>query len=109
MLPASGFHPTGVYANARALLDAGGRLVLASNCNPGSSPTSSMPLVIALACAGLRVTIGEAITAVTARAAELLGFDDRGRIAVGLRADLSCSVTPTSGNSVTSWAAIPST
>ena len=88
MLPASGFHTDGRYADARALLDAGGRLVLATNCNPGSSPTSSMPLVIALARRQLRVTIDEAIAAVTSRAAALLGFSDRGRVAPGLRADL---------------------
>ncbi len=92
MLPASGLHThardDGRYADARALLDAGGALVLATNCNPGSSPTSSMPLVIALARRHLRVTIDEAITAVTSRAAALLGFTDRGRIAPGLRADL---------------------
>ena len=87
MLPATGFHTDGRYADARALLDAGGTLVLASNCNPGSSPTSSIPLVIALARRQLHVTIDEAIAAVTSRAAALLGFRDRGRIAPGLRAD----------------------
>jgi imidazolonepropionase len=87
MLPASGFHTDGRYADGRALLDAGGTLVLATNCNPGSSPTSSMPLVIALARRHLRVTIDEAIAAVTSRAAALLGFTDRGRIVAGLRAD----------------------
>ncbi len=87
MLPASGFHTDGRYADARALLDAGGTLVLASNCNPGSSPTSSIPLVIALARRQLHVSIEEAIVAVTSHAAALLGFGDRGRIAPGLRAD----------------------
>ena len=87
MLPASGFHTDGRYGDARALLDAGGTLVLASNCNPGSSPTSSIPLVIALARRRLRVTIDEAIAAVTSRAAALLGYRERGRIAPGLRAD----------------------
>ncbi len=88
MLPASGFHTDGRYADARALLDAGGRLVLATNCNPGSSPTSSMPLVVAIARRQLRVTIDETIAAVTSHAAGLLGFSDRGRVAPGLRADL---------------------
>jgi imidazolonepropionase len=87
MLPASGFHTDGRYADARALLDAGGTLVLASNCNPGSSPTSSIPLVIALARRQLHVSIEEAIVAVTSHAAALLGFGDRGHIAPGLRAD----------------------
>jgi imidazolonepropionase len=88
MLPASGFHVDGRYANGRAFLDAGGKLVLASNCNPGTAPTSSMPFVIALAVRKLGLSALEAITATTSRAAELLGLPDRGRVAVGLRADL---------------------
>lgn len=88
MLPASGFHVDGRYANARAFLDAGGKLVLASNCNPGTAPTSSMPFVIALAVRHLGLTVDEAIVATTSRAAELLGLRDRGLIAVGQRADL---------------------
>jgi imidazolonepropionase len=90
-LPAVGLHdgdPGARTANARALLDAGGRVVLASNCNPGSSPTSSMPLVIALARRQLGLTTDEAIAATTEHAALLLGLPDRGRIAPGLRADL---------------------
>jgi imidazolonepropionase len=88
MLPASGFHTDGRYADARTFLDAGGKLVLASNCNPGSSPTSSMPFVIALAVRKLGMTFGEAMTATTATPAALLGLEDRGRIEPGLRADL---------------------
>ncbi len=88
MLPATAFHLDGAYANGRAFLDAGGRLVLATNCNPGSSPTSSIPFVVALAVRRLGLSIAEAIRAVTATAAERLGFGDRGRIAVGQRADL---------------------
>jgi imidazolonepropionase len=89
MLPASGFHLDGRYANARAFLDAGGKLVLASNYNPGSSPTSSMPFVIALAVRKLGVTLTEAVVASTSRAAQLLGLFDRGLIRVGMRADLA--------------------
>ena len=88
MLPASGFHVDSRYANGRAFLDAGGKLVLASNCNPGSAPTSSMPFVIALAVRKLGLTAAEAITATTSAAAALFGLDDRGRIAPGMRADL---------------------
>jgi imidazolonepropionase len=88
LLPACDFHGGAPYANARALLDAGGRLVLATNCNPGSSPTSSLPFVVALAVRKLGLSVGEAITAVTSQAAALLGLTDRGRIAPGLRADL---------------------
>jgi imidazolonepropionase len=88
MLPISGFHTDGRYANGRAFVDAGGKLVLASNCNPGSAPSSSMPFVIALAVRKLGLTVGEALPAVSSRAAELLGLGDRGTIAVGKRADL---------------------
>ena len=88
MLPASGFHTDGRYANGRAFLDAGGKLVLASNCNPGSAPTSSMPFVVAVGVRKLGLTLGEALPAVSRHAAELLGFGDRGTIAVGKRADL---------------------
>lgn len=88
MLPASAFHLDGSYPNARAFLDAGGKLVLASNCNPGSSPTSSMPFVIALAVRKLGITCAEALVASTSRAADLLGLPDRGRARPGARADL---------------------
>jgi imidazolonepropionase len=88
MLPASGFHVDGRYANGRAFLDAGGKLVLASNCNPGSAPTSSIPFVVALAVRKLGVHVDEAIRAVTSTAAALLGLPDRGRVAAGQRADL---------------------
>ena len=88
MLPLSGFHTDDRYANARAFLDAGGELVLASNCNPGSSPSSSLPLVIAMATRKLGVTTSEAVDACTKTAASLLGLSDRGEIAEGKRADL---------------------
>jgi len=88
VLPASGFHLDGRYANARTFLDAGGRLVLASNCNPGSAPSSSMPLVLALAQRHCGVTLDEAISAATYNPAKLLGFRDRGWLAPGQRADL---------------------
>jgi imidazolonepropionase len=88
MLPACGFHVDGRYANGRALLDAGGKLVLGSNCNPGSAPTNSIPFVIALAVRKLGLSAREAITSTTLTAAQLLGFKDRGAIAAGLRADL---------------------
>jgi imidazolonepropionase len=88
MLPACGFHVDGRYGDARAFLDAGGKLVLASNCNPGSAPTSSIPFVIAVAVRKLGMTAMEAITASTSRAAALLGLSDRGRTVQGMRADL---------------------
>ncbi len=88
MLPVSGFHTDQRYASGRAFLDRGGKLVLASNYNPGSSPSSSIPFVIALAVRALGLTPLEAIAAVTRTAAELLGLPDRGVLAAGARADL---------------------
>jgi imidazolonepropionase len=88
MLPVTGFHTDQRYAAGRAFLDLGGKLVLASNYNPGSSPSSSMPLVIALGVRALGLSALEAIDATTRAPAELLGLDDRGRIAVGARADV---------------------
>lgn len=88
MLPCSGFHVDGRFGNGRGFVDAGGSLVLATNCNPGSAPTSSMPLAIALAVRHLGITAAEAITACTRNGASLLGLDDRGVIEAGMRADL---------------------
>lgn len=88
MLPCSGFHVDGRYADARGLLDAGGALAIATNANPGSAPCLSMPMAIALAVRNLGITAGEAIGACTVNAAALLGLNDRGRIAPGLPADL---------------------
>jgi imidazolonepropionase len=88
LLPASGFHLDDRYADARQLLDAGGKLVLASNYNPGSAPSPSMAFVIALAVRKLELTVAEAIQATTSAPAHLLGLHDRGRIAPGARADL---------------------
>lgn len=87
-LPASGFHLGNGYANARRILEAGGKLVLATNCNPGSAPTSSMPLVIALAMREMGLSIEEAIAATTSTPAQMLGLADRGEVAPGKRADL---------------------
>jgi imidazolonepropionase len=88
LLPVSGFHTDGRYADARSFHDAGGKLVLASNCNPGSSPCASLPFVIALSLRKLGLTVHEAIRACTHSAAALLGLNDRGVLAPGMRADL---------------------
>jgi imidazolonepropionase len=88
MLPCSGFQVDDRYGDGRAFVDAGGALVIATNCNPGSAPTSSMPMAIALATRKLGLTTAEAISACTVNAAALLGFADRGVLAPGKRADL---------------------
>jgi imidazolonepropionase len=88
-LPCSGFHLDDAYAPARAFIDAGGALAIATNYNPGSAPTPSMPFTIALACRKLGLTVAEAITCATYNPAVLLGIDERvGSIEPGKRADL---------------------
>lgn len=87
-LPCAGFHTDGRYANARAIIDAGGAVVLATNLNPGSAPCASMPMAIALAVRHCGLSPAEAIVACSANAAALLGFADRGVVAPGMRADM---------------------
>ncbi len=81
-------------APARRLLDAGAALALATDLNPGSSPTLSLPLVMALAVSQLGLRHAEAVNAVTVNAAAALGMvADRGQLAPGFRADLAvCDV-----------------
>lgn len=88
ILPCTGFHTDGRYARGGYFVDKGGALALATNCNPGSSPTHSMPLAIALAVRFCGLTPAEAIAAATVNAARLLGLNDRGTIEPGQRADL---------------------
>lgn len=87
-LPCTGFHVDGRYARAGFLVDQGGSVALATNCNPGSSPSHSMPLAIALAVRFCGLTPAEAIAAATVNAAAVLGLNDRGALAVGQRADV---------------------
>ncbi len=88
LLPVSGFHLDDRYAEGRALVDAGGAVVVATNWNPGSAPSPSIPFAAALAVRKNGLTPNETLTAVTHNAAVLLGFPDRGRIEEGSRGDL---------------------
>jgi imidazolonepropionase len=88
-LPVCGFQLDDRYAPARQFVDAGGALALATNYNPGSAPSPSMPFVIALAGRKLGLSVAEAITASTINAARVLGLqDDMGSIEPGKRADV---------------------
>jgi imidazolonepropionase len=88
LLPGVEFSTRQPYPDARRLLDAGVAVALASDCNPGSSFTSSVPLCIALAVREMGMIPAEAVRAATAGGARALDRDDVGRIAVGSRADL---------------------
>jgi imidazolonepropionase len=76
------------YAPARALLDAGATVALATDFNPGSSPTPSLPLVMTLASSQMRMTPAEALRAATAGGARALRLEGAGTIAEGGPADL---------------------
>ena len=86
LLPASDFSTRSPYPAARRLLDAGATVALATNCNPGSSYTTSMPFVIALAVRELGMTCAEALWSATAGGAQALRRTDVGNLRVGSRA-----------------------
>jgi imidazolonepropionase len=91
LLPGCDFH-LGVkkYAPARALIDAGASVALATDYNPGTSPTVSMPMILSLACTQLRMSPAEAIAAATINAACSLLRDHKiGSLEVGKQADLA--------------------
>jgi imidazolonepropionase len=88
LLPGAEFSTRSPYPNARRLLDAGVTVALATDCNPGSSYTSSMAFCIALAVREMRMTPAEAVRAATAGGARALRRDDVGVLRAGARADL---------------------
>jgi imidazolonepropionase len=88
LLPGAEFSTRSPYPDARRLLDAGVTVALATDCNPGSSYTTSMPLCIALGVREMRMTPLEALYAATAGGAKALRRTDVGHLAVGARADL---------------------
>jgi imidazolonepropionase len=88
LLPGAEFGTRHPYPDARRLLDAGATVALATDCNPGSSFTSSMSFCIALAVRDMRMTTQEAVWAATAGGARALRRSDVGHLAVGARADL---------------------
>ncbi|MFI8856184.1 imidazolonepropionase [Streptomyces prasinus] len=88
LLPGAEFSTRAPWPDARRLLDAGVTVALSTDCNPGSSFTSSVPFCIALAVRDMGMTPDEALWAATAGGAAALRRTDVGRIAPGARADL---------------------
>lgn len=93
-LPATDFSTRQPYPDARRVIDAGANVAIASNCNPGSSYTTSMSLCIALAVRDMRMTIEEAVAAATVGGAAALHRHDIGRLTPGARADITVLGAP---------------
>lgn len=82
-------------ARGRAMIDAGCAVALATDYNPGSCHTQSMPMILTLACLHYGFSAAEAISAATVNSAASLGLGDRrGRLAVGLEADIIALEAP---------------
>lgn len=94
LLPACDFSTRAPYPDGRRLLDAGVPVALATDCNPGTSYTTSMSLCIALAVRELHLTPEEALTAATLGGAKALRRDDVGHLRTGARADLAVLDAP---------------
>jgi imidazolonepropionase len=88
LLPGAEFSTRSPYPPARALLEAGATVALATDCNPGSSYTTSMPFCIALAVREMALTPAEAVLAATRGGAAALRRPDVGHLTLGARGDL---------------------
>jgi imidazolonepropionase len=89
LLPSTSFYLDKPYARARQMVDAGVAVAVATDFNPGSSPSLNMQFAMNLACLKLRLTPAEALTAVTLNGAAAIGCADIcGSIEVGKKADL---------------------
>ncbi|MFE6838909.1 imidazolonepropionase [Streptomyces sp. NPDC057705] len=94
LLPGAEFSTRAVWPDARRLIDAGATVALSTDCNPGSSYTSSMPFCIALAVRDMRMTPDEALWSATAGGARALRRGDIGAVTPGARADLALLDAP---------------
>lgn len=94
LLPGVEFSTRSPYPPARRLIDAGATVAVASDCNPGSCFTSSMPFCIALAVREMHMTTEEAVWAATAGGARALRRDEIGSLSPGMRADLTVLDAP---------------
>lgn len=94
LLPGAEFSTRAQWPDARRLLDAGATVALSTDCNPGSSYTSSMPFCIALAVRDMKMTPDEALWSATAGGARALRRTDIGVLSPGARADLALLEAP---------------
>ncbi|MEU3184295.1 imidazolonepropionase [Streptomyces sp. NPDC006923] len=94
LLPGAEFSTRAPWPDARRLLDAGATVALSTDCNPGSSFTSSMPFCVALAVRDMGMTPDEAVWSATAGGAAALRRQDIGRLTPGARADLALLDAP---------------
>ncbi|GAS94665.1 imidazolonepropionase [Mycolicibacterium canariasense] len=94
LLPGAEFSTRAPWPDARRMIDAGVTVAIATDCNPGSSFTTSMPFCIAVAVRDMNFTPAEALWAATAGGAAALRRDDVGMLAPGKRADFVCLDAP---------------
>ncbi|GKV66116.1 MULTISPECIES: imidazolonepropionase [unclassified Sporosarcina] len=89
LLPATALYLREEAAKGRHMIDSGMAVAISTDCNPGSSPTTSMPLVMNLACISMRMTPAEALVAATINAASAIKVEDRaGSLEVGKQGDV---------------------
>lgn len=94
LLPGADFSTRAPWPDGRRFVEAGVTIALATDCNPGTSYTSSMPFCIALAVRDMHLTPAEALRAATAGGAAALRRDDIGVLAPGMRADFATLNAP---------------
>lgn len=94
LLPATEFSTNNPYPDAKKLIDAGVTVAIATNCNPGSSFTTSMPFCIAIAVREMNFTVEQALWAATRGGALALGNHDAGALVTGASADFAIIDAP---------------
>ena len=89
LLPATALYLRETAARGREMIDAGVPVAISTDCNPGSSPTTSMPLVMNLACISMRLTPAESLCAASYNAACAIQMEDKvGSLEIGKQADI---------------------